>query len=537
MATLSADRLPATTPTGYLAMSRVEYFIIRTVGSGASAAIELTLDVIAYKLAGKMAELTLWRTADLQGKQFPPPAPAAPLYRESFSLVDDHQPHTIKLLVSSYPELVGPKAQLVTLMLSCPARSYRTPSRPFKLEQADKCGPDVQLQVVFESKSAEIRKPQFHGHNEYYPEHYVGWQGLVLNGTATYHDRIVIAGMSRAEATMDGVQSWDDRVVTTGCIQKTVKTDGGGELPEQLWLFKRDEPTRWNCLMGSAQDGGWDVTNPKSGVYHVSYTDIDPDTHARTTYGQSSFGETYDKSLKALQDKIHDIHTKNKAVAVKGIRSNYILDRFVRLGQDEAYQERQILDALHRLHAEALAWHPYGVDRTDPKNPHASDDPQYRYPHTVGEYFRTHVGRAFVLSESVNRPAHVPYYVGLALDEFFQLDWDKLGLPKLLPTTDPASWPLTIVRDPANPNKPGFTLQQRYEQELIKLYAPSLEDHVYVSEINSDTLKREIALKKGVTPGRYPAVYGFFVDSQYDMTWLPSRPRPARGVPAKKKKK
>lgn len=526
MSTLSANRLPASPIDSYMTMSWNEDFIIRTTSTG----IALTFDVIAHNLVGKSVELSLWRTADLQDKNvFPPPAPAAALDSESFTLVDGYQPHTFTLPLSKLTGLVGAQAKEVTLLLHCPSRAHRVFSGSFKLEQPTKCGFQIPLQRVFQTKQGNKKEPyykpyaQYGGSDTLWANRYQHWDRLVVAGLATYHDRIVIGAVGRVEGKLDAVQGYDSEVVSAGCIQKTVKVDGSGELPEQLWNFKQAEPTRWSCLMGNAQ-AGWDVqqTTTKKGnvVYYVSYAD--PTTAPLVTYG---VGTQFAKSLSDLRDKIHEIHYDQfmNARVAEDRYTNRILDHFVRLGRDEAYQELQLRDAISRLKT-AQAVIPHRVDRTNPKTPYPTidPDPKFRYTYAAGQYLRSYIGQAYLLSESVNRPNHVPFYLGSALDEFFNdLPWDTAGMPAA-PGPDPSAWSTA----PDTTRNPAYTISQRYEQELIKLYAGSLENTLHVWARNEEG-KIAVSVLGGTTRERYGPIRRFFEKSMHDVSWLPKKPRAA----------
>nr|GEU80794.1 hypothetical protein [Tanacetum cinerariifolium] len=479
MSALSTDRLPAQCPTPYMALSNVEDFIITTTGTGSSATVNLTLDVMTYNCLGRMVELSLWWSDDLQGRPFS--LTAMPLAKQTFAAFEGQTPHTFQLLVSNFPNLVGVSARMLMIAFHYPVGRFFTFSRPFKMEQPNRCDQGVGLLALFPKND----NPRYRGDEKFQAQFYKGWQRLLFNQVFTPKDRIVISAVSAIEGFMDAVQAADSEVVSIGCMQKTLSTNGAGELPEQLWTFKLQEPTRYACLLRTPSGHGWDVTSTRTLIYK--------DTDG-TVYSKQN------QNLGALRTKIRQVHD-NATADDKGRKKNYILDPLVRLGQDEAFQERQLIDARDRLHG-VLDAYPYGRDISKPLGEkYYTDASSYHQHYRVGDYFQSDIGQAYLLNQDVNRPGQTLYYVGAALDDFFDLDWASMGLPPPPLDRNPANW-LTTTPDPrpTNPQRP-ITLRERYERELITLYAQSIYDHMHIY------LNGEANQQKGIYDDKINGVY------------------------------
>jgi len=297
-------------------------------------------------------------------------------------------------------------------------------------------------------------------------------------------------------------------------MQKTVSLDPNkvGKLPPQLWTFKQAEPTRFACLLQNAAGKGWDVTGSST----ITYTD--PDATDKMVYSRRN------NNLGDLRNKIRNLHKGDQNLAVKGRKKNSILDPLVRRGQDEAFQERQLLAARDRLHG-VLDAYPYGRDTSQfTKKQYYTNEATYFQKFRVGAYFQSDIGQVFLLNHHVNRPGQPLYYVGAALDTFFDnLPWATLGLPT--PARDPATWPTTPDPHPTNPRRP-ISLRARYERELIWLYAQSLYDvmPVYLDgAVNKQKYLYEEIINKIKQKTRDVRQYDY-LKKMRDMSWLPATP-------------
>jgi len=242
--------------------------------------------------------------------------------------------------------------------------------------------------------------------------------------------------MSENEGKLDTVQSYDSEILSAGAMQKTVKSEGYGEFPIQIWKFKIKNETKYKQLL---ENCGWKLveeseTNSAGKITKLNY---------RLYYN--------DTTGKVLKDKIREGF--NKGNYDKLVDSIPLLP-IIQLLNDVDFQILQIEDYIERLHS-AIS-----------KKPR-------KYAYHIYEYIHSSLGKAVVLDHDVYRPYHVSQYFSEALNRLYQND-------------------NTI---PLNPNEWGDKHSQ-YETKLLDIYGP-LRGEIFPNIINpmTDAIKRYNNLK------------------------------------------
>ncbi len=123
--------------------------------------------------------------------------------------------------------------------------------------------------ILFKSVHYEgVYGPQYKGIMSL--ESYTGWQNLLENGTLTKDELDIISVMAKNEGNLDSLQSWDSQILTAGAMQKTIRPDGRGEFPDQVYRFSKSNPEKYNELFVMK---GWTVQE-KSGDIYMYYNGI-----------------------------------------------------------------------------------------------------------------------------------------------------------------------------------------------------------------------------------------------------------------------
>ena len=250
---------------------------------------------------------------------------------------------------------------------------------------------------------------------------YPRWDALIAKGGATEDERVIASVMAENEGAFDSINAWDSQILSLGAMQKTFAPGGGGELATQLAEFKSAQPALFDRFLGQY---GWDIVGGNA-VY------TDPATN------QPCSGEDLFEKVRAgitLDELKHPVR-----------KTNTLLAPFVLLGQNELYQDKQVVDFIARLHL-ALDRKPTTTAKS--LSPPASD----LYDFKIGDCFHSTLGKTVVLDQSVNTPYCVAVHVGVAL----RLLYAKIPLTGS--KQDPRQW----------------TAAERkiYEKALIEIYGP-----------------------------------------------------------------
>jgi len=205
-------------------------------------------------------------------------------------------------------------------------------------------------------------------------EDFQGWNELINKGMLTTTERDILIAMSENEGNMDAVQSYDSEILTAGAMQKTINPQGAGELPLQIYEFRREHPALYKSLFS---DCGWKVKTEeaKNHLYYNGVTGNDLKVLIRKGFDQAAF-----ESKKPLSSKP--------------------LATFVNAITNDQYLAKQTLDFARRLRT-AVALSPSGYNA-----------------YTIGEYIHSNLGKAVILDHHVNRPGFVARDFGMALRVF-----------------------------------------------------------------------------------------------------------------------
>ncbi|WP_249188892.1 hypothetical protein [Burkholderia dolosa] len=238
---------------------------------------------------------------------------------------------------------------------------------------------------------------------------FTGWDDLIAKSKATEDEKAIVIAMSSNEGNMDAVQAWDWQTFSAGAMQKTVTPEGYGELPQQIWEFRNENPSLFEEIFGRC---GWSVVQEEGPRIYYSSSD----TGNRKITGQ----ELYDFIKKGFQEADSGFPKESKPLA--SIAHAMI---------NEEYQKKQVVDFIGRLHI-AIAKKPSG------------------YSNSASDFFLSRLGRALVLDQDVNAPGNVSMDLGASINA---LRARHTGLGR-----DPTQW--------------GGDRSQ-YEAELIEIYGPS----------------------------------------------------------------
>lgn len=240
-----------------------------------------------------------------------------------------------------------------------------------------RCG----MQVIDEIKCTKYREqygPVFWGNFKL--EKYSRWDVLLSNGVINNDEKAILIAMSENESNMDGVQSYDSEILTAGAMQKTINSEGSGELPRQMYKFKKRYPKLFQQYFVCC---GWDVNEAYSGKN---------ETYIATYKGKTGH-ELKILIREGCNKESYGKKVKNKALAI-----------FVEAIMLDEYQDIQVEDFIDRLNKEALAKIPNG------------------YIHRIGDYIKSNLGKATILDQDVNRPGYVRKDFAEALNYFYKMN-------------------------------------------------------------------------------------------------------------------
>lgn len=198
---------------------------------------------------------------------------------------------------------------------------------------------------------------------------------LMLNdGSLSKEYALIIEAMAPNEAQYDTVQAYDSEAVSAGAMQKTINSQGTGELPKQMKKFKDNYPLEFKKYF---ENCGWSLQVKNNKDVQAFFT------HERLTQGKPTTGI----ELKALCRHGYTSYTRTPI-------PNIPLAPFVAAMKSSNYVRLQITDFIERI---KLA------------------------NNKVNNSFKTSLGMAFVLDYDVNRPAYVQGAFRKALNEYIRL--------------------------------------------------------------------------------------------------------------------
>lgn len=258
--------------------------------------------------------------------------------------------------------------------------------------------------------------PQYKDCHDFTLGNFSGWDALIKSERKTVSEKNVLVAMSANEGDLDSVQAYDSEIISVGAMQKTVNSDGAGELPKQLAEFNADTETAAvftrelgekgyslaKNIIGKNKDG-----TPKYGNDDLLYF-----TDPKNPAAQPMTGAKLDQFIQNHADRRLDT-----------------LGPFRSLGRTPEFQRKQVLDFNDRLIG-ALDKVPSG------------------YNCSIGDYVTSEYASALVVDQDVNRPGYVKKDFGAALDKFY------IANPKA--AKDPTLW----TRDEA----------QQYQPKIVEFY-------------------------------------------------------------------
>lgn len=207
---------------------------------------------------------------------------------------------------------------------------------------------------------------------------YNGWDALVSSGEVTVNERDILVAMSENEGNLDALQSYDSEILSVGAMQKTINSQGSGELPQQVYEFKLAHPDLYEVLFLNC---GWEV-RAQGRVQYLYYEGVTGSELKKilrkgfTQEAKESGRKAFSKPLAAFSNAI-------------------VSDEFL---------AKQVTDFVRRLRA-VLAMSPSGYSA-----------------YAIADYLKSKVGRAAVLDQHVNRPAYVRRDFGAALKKYIALN-------------------------------------------------------------------------------------------------------------------
>ncbi|WP_429443927.1 glycoside hydrolase family 19 protein [Paraburkholderia sp. 40] len=198
------------------------------------------------------------------------------------------------------------------------------------------------------------------------------------NGTVSESEYRIIVAMSENEGKIDAVQSYDSEIVTAGAMQKTVNSQGRGELAMQVAEFKVTNEADYHDLFETC---GWTVegTGESATMFYM---------HAELTQGKKLTGSPLKEIIR------QGCSVDNFGKTVKNIPLAVIAHAIT----FKSFETKQLMDFIDRLREIVL-----------PKIPRG-------YQYTIADYFQSDLGRAAALDQSVNRPGYVGRDLGRSLD-------------------------------------------------------------------------------------------------------------------------
>jgi hypothetical protein len=157
-------------------------------------------------------------------------------------------------------------------------------------------------------------------------------------------------------------------------MQKTINPQGAGELPIQVYEFKKKYPDLYQSLF---VDCGWEVKTEdrKQYLYYDGVTGNELKVLLRQGFNQASFESRAKLISKPLAVFVHAITTNE-------------------------YMVKQVLDFVQRLRRSI------------------SISPSGYHLRVIGDYVRSNFGKSVVLDHHVNRPGYVAADFGNAVKTF-----------------------------------------------------------------------------------------------------------------------
>lgn len=255
------------------------------------------------------------------------------------------------------------------------------------------------------------------------------WEEIdkVYDTVVTNKEKRIVSVMAQNEGKCDTIQAYDSEILTLGAMQKTVNQEGFGEFPTQVYEFKEKHPDKYRLLFERC---GWIVEkeNNKARMYYNCYK-----------------GKITGTELRALVREGFDINSVNQKLA------NEPLAHLIKVGKDEDFIRKQVFDFILRIRKYCN------------KKPNG-------YSYQIKKYFKSALGKALILDQSVNRPAYVTRDVGIALTTYFT-EKDNETIEFNLTVKNPENKKNNISRNPDDwGNK-----HTEYENRIIEIYAATRE--------------------------------------------------------------
>jgi hypothetical protein len=206
------------------------------------------------------------------------------------------------------------------------------------------------------------------------------WNTIEAAGQVTAFEKEIISVMCENEGKINSVHAYDSEIITAGAMQKTINSQGAGELPIQVNNFKNLYPDEYTKLF---ENQGW-YLDLSSGEPKMHYQ------HPEFSGGQKLVaGELKNKLRSECDASTYGKIIQCRPVSVMACAVG-----------SSPYIKLQIYDFIKRLRKVLL------------ETPNT-------YDFTIGQLFLSTLGRATALDESVNRPANVVKNLKRALDKFF----------------------------------------------------------------------------------------------------------------------
>lgn len=245
----------------------------------------------------------------------------------------------------------------------------------------------IDCDTPFYAKYGSAGGPKYKDCHDHTLRSYTGWDDLIRSKVKTLSEKNVLVAMSANEGDLDSVQAYDSEIVTLGAMQKTVNSQGMGELPIQLREF-RDDPATARVFMRELGDKGYSIGHNvigknKDGTPQFDKVDVLYFTDPKKKGAVPITGPALDRFIQTHADRRSDT-----------------LGPFRALGRTPEFQKKQVLDFNNRL-VNATSKVPTG------------------YKHEIGDYLTSEQGGALVLDQDVNRPGYVSADFGRALNKFY----------------------------------------------------------------------------------------------------------------------
>ncbi len=225
------------------------------------------------------------------------------------------------------------------------------------------------------------------------------------------------ASSPNGDGTFNPVQSYDSQALTAGAMQKTIDSQGRGELARQLSSFKASNPTKYQSLFVSK---GWTVEDPV----------VDPVTKRKEPSSPTAYyKDPNDRAAQPLTGTALQSYIRQ----CDGANYDKTMGPWREAGRDPDFQKQQVTDFADRVQSTAKA-KVRGIDN--------------RF-YLTSDYLSSSRSMAQLTDQSVNAGPNAPSRtLGVAIRSFYAAH----------PTvpTDPTTW----------------TAEQRasFEPQLLKIY-------------------------------------------------------------------